>query len=60
MENNDENTMTQNTNDLSKLLFVHKLNSCKSQKNFIKSKINQYFFLFLKYFCQKPLIVIYK
>ena len=60
MENNDENTMTQNTNDLSKLLFVHKLNSCKSQKNFIKSKINQYFLLPEKYFRQKPLIVINK
>ena len=60
MENNDENTMTQNTNDLSKLLFVHKLNSCKSQKNFIKSKINQYFLLPEKYFHQKPLIVINK
>ena len=60
MEKNDENTMNQNTNDLSKLLFVHKLNSCKSQKNIIKSQISQYFSIPEKYFHQKPLIVINK
>jgi len=60
MEKNDENKNNQNTNDLSKFLFVHKLNSCKSQKNIINSKISQYFSLPEKYFNQNPLIVINK
>ena len=60
MEKNDENKNNQNTNDLSKFLFVHKLNSSKSQKNIINSKISQYFSLPEKYFNQNPLIVINK
>lgn len=60
MEKNDENKMSQNSNDLSKLLFVHKLNSCKSQRNIIKKQISQYFLLPEKYFHQKPLIVVNK